>query len=147
MAARYKAVYRDGRLVAEYERGELTYVDTEYYSRKRSVLPAPMLIRDIGEYVSPLDGAHITSRSHHRDHMRAHDVVEVGNEAIGKMQAASMRDKEGPAIDRELGEAIKRRVEEVQAMPQAQYDEHVNKQAYEHAEIASLITAEPAGVL
>lgn len=139
MGVRYKAVFKAGKLFAEYENGQLTYLDPEYSAPKRSALPMPMVIRDIGEYVSPLDGSTITSRSQHRDHMRAHDVVEVGNERIGSMSAAA---ETGVKVDRELGEAIKRRVEEVQAMPQAQYDDHVQKQTHEHAEIASLITAQ-----
>lgn len=38
------------------------------------------IIKDIGEYTSTLDGARITSRSQHRDHMRQHGVIELGNE-------------------------------------------------------------------
>jgi hypothetical protein len=38
------------------------------------------VMRDIGEYKSPLDGSMITSRSQHRDHMQRHGVIEVGNE-------------------------------------------------------------------
>lgn len=138
MGSKYKAVYRDGRLLAEYENGKLVYVADTYSAPKRSELAAPTVLRDIGEYVSPLDGAHISSRSHHRDHMRAHDVVEVGNERIGSMTAAADTPQK---VDRNLGEAIKRRVEEVIAMPQAHYDEHVQKQAYEHAEVAADIVA------
>lgn len=143
MGARYKAVFKDGKLFAEYENGELTYLSDEYRAPKRSDHAMPMIMRDIGEYRSPLDGAMITSRSQHRDHMRAHDVVEVGNEKIGAMQAAAER--YSPSVDRELGEAIKRRVDEVQAMPQAQYDEHVQKQAFEHAEVAALATVTEQG--
>lgn len=138
MAKSYRAVFKNGGLFAEYEDGVLTFLDPKYEAPKRSDHASPMVMRDIGEYVSPLDGQHITSRNQHRDHMRAHDVVEVGNEKIGAMTAAS----EAPVrVDRGLGEAIKRRVEEVQAMPQAQYDDHVNKQAHEHADVASIITA------
>lgn len=128
-------MYRDGELFAEYERDELTYLNPKYQAPKRSLHAAPMVIRDIGEYVSTLDGQHITSRSQHRDHMRAHDVVEVGNEKIGKMTAATQN---APVrVDRDLGEAIKRRVEEVASMPQRQYDEQVEKQAYQHLETVS----------
>lgn len=137
MAARYRAVYKDGKLLAEYEGDELTYLAPEYEAPKRSELAMPMVIRDIGEYVSPIDGQHITSRNQHRDHMRAHDVIEVGTQKISGMSAA--KDTSTPKVDRQLGEAIKRRVEEVRSMPQAHYDEHVQKQTYEHAEVASLI--------
>lgn len=38
------------------------------------------LIPDSQPYVSPLDGSVIGGRRQHRDHMRAHGVIEVGNE-------------------------------------------------------------------
>lgn len=138
MGARYKAVYRGGKLFAEYENGELIYVNPEYSAPKRSeTVKAPMYMRDIGEYRSPIDGSLITSRSAHREHMRQHDVIEVGNERMPQAPSAP------PKPDRELGMAIKRRLEEVDAMPQAQYDAQVQEQQAEHAEIASLITATP----
>lgn len=141
MGVRYRAVFKEGKLFAEYENGVLTYLAPEYSAPKRSALPMPTVIRDIGEYKSPLDGQIITTRSQHRDHMRAHDVVEVGNEPIGGLSAQASTSN--TSTDRELGEAIKRRVEEVQAMPQREYDDQVQKQAFEHAEVASLITATP----
>ncbi len=132
---RYRATWRNGKLFSEQENGELTYLDPEYSAPKRSETVAmPMIMRDIGEYVSTLDGERITSRSQHRDHMKRHDVVEVGNERIG---AAPERQ----ASTREIGEAIKRHVEEVAAMPQREYDTHVIQQAEEHAAVASLVTA------
>lgn len=44
------------------------------------------VMKDIGEYTSPVDGERVTSRSAHREHIRRHDLVEVGNEAIGSME-------------------------------------------------------------
>lgn len=43
------------------------------------------VMRDIGEYTSVVDGTHVSSRSQHRDHIRRHDLIEVGNQAIGSM--------------------------------------------------------------
>lgn len=40
----------------------------------------PYIISDIKEYPSVITGEMITSRSHHRDHLRAHGCVEVGND-------------------------------------------------------------------
>ncbi len=120
MAARYRAIYRGGKLYAEYDGDTLTYLTPDYVPAPRSGLPSPSIMRDIGEYKSPLDGKMITSRSQHRDHMREHDVIEVGNEPIGKMTPPNTDPK-----PREIGEIIKRRVEEVKAMPQAQYDAQV----------------------
>lgn len=72
------------------------------YENKRT--GAPMVMRDIGAYTSPLDGSLITSRSQHREHMRVHDVIEVGNEPIG--------DGSGPKIEMpSVGKDIKRAIE------------------------------------
>lgn len=38
------------------------------------------VVPDIKPYVSPLDGSFVGGRRQHRDHMRAHGVIEVGNE-------------------------------------------------------------------
>jgi hypothetical protein len=38
------------------------------------------IIQDIEPYRSPIDRSVVTSRSRHRDHMREHGVVEMGNE-------------------------------------------------------------------
>lgn len=38
------------------------------------------VVPDIKPYVSPLDGSVVGGRRQHRDHMRAHGVVEVGTE-------------------------------------------------------------------
>jgi len=47
---------------------------------------APMVMRDMGEYRSPLEAnTVITSRSQHREHMRRHGVVEVGTQKLGTM--------------------------------------------------------------
>lgn len=41
---------------------------------------APMVMADIQPYQSVIDGSEITSRSRHREHLRQHGCVEVGNE-------------------------------------------------------------------
>ena len=40
----------------------------------------PMVIKDIEPYRSMIDGSLINSRSRHREHLRAHKCVEIGNE-------------------------------------------------------------------
>jgi len=42
----------------------------------------PIIMPDIKPYTSMLDGSLITSRSHHREHLRAHGCIEVGNERL-----------------------------------------------------------------
>ncbi len=43
---------------------------------------APMIMPDIQPYTSMIDGSTITSRSHHRTHLRAHGYIEIGNEKL-----------------------------------------------------------------
>lgn len=77
----------------------------------------PSIMRDMGEYVSPLDGSHITSRSQHRDHVRKHNVIELGNETVKPVPHRSSFD----------GRQIRDYVEHVRSMPQRQYDERVQR--------------------
>ena len=44
----------------------------------------PMVMEDMKEYISPLDGTRVKSRSDHRKHMLNHGVIEVGNEKLTK---------------------------------------------------------------
>lgn len=135
---RSRTVWKDGQLFAEYVDGELTYLNPDYRAPNRSeTVQAPMYMRDIGEYLSPLDGQMITSRSQHRDHVRKHDVVEVGNERM----PTSVPE---PKTDHDIGRAIKQRIEEVASLPQDAYDTHVKVQRAEHEAIGALATATPA---
>ena len=45
-------------------------------------LHAPMIMTDIQPYRSVIDGREISSRSAHRQHLREHGCVEVGNEWV-----------------------------------------------------------------
>jgi hypothetical protein len=62
-------VYVDGKLV---EKGS-----QEHYESL-----GPMVMLDIQPYKSMIDGSMITSRSVHRDHLRQHGCIEVGNEKM-----------------------------------------------------------------
>lgn len=42
---------------------------------------APMVMPDIKPYQSMIDGSEIKSRSHHREHLRQHGCIEVGNDS------------------------------------------------------------------
>ncbi len=50
----------------------------EYYHRED--VDAPMVMGDIQPYQSMVTGEMITSRSVHREHLRRHQLIEVGNE-------------------------------------------------------------------
>ncbi len=67
-------IVRDGKLI---EKRDTARVST-----------SPMIMRDIQPYKSMIDGSTIQSRSRHRDHLRAHGCIEVGNEKMETKLAA-----------------------------------------------------------
>jgi hypothetical protein len=48
--------------------------------QKQPVRATHMVSSDIGGYVSQVDGTWIESRSKHRDHLKRHGMVELGND-------------------------------------------------------------------
>lgn len=94
MSRKYKAIFDKTGLLAEFENDELTFLREDYEPPDRSDLAAPMVIKDIEAYKSMIDGSMITSRSTHRDHLRAHSCIEVGNEKMEtKIQAPKKVDR------------------------------------------------------
>lgn len=65
-----------------------------------------MIMRDIGEYTSVVDGSRISSRSQHREHIRAHGLIEIGNERFPQ------RTENAPTG---IGKDIKRSIEQLKA--------------------------------
>ena len=61
-----------------YVNGELV----EKGSKEHYESLGPMVMPDIAPYKSMIDGSMITSRSVHRDHLRQHGCIEVGNEKM-----------------------------------------------------------------
>jgi hypothetical protein len=61
-----------------YVNGELV----EKGSKEHYESLSPMVMPDIAPYKSMIDGSMITSRSVHRDHLRQHGCIEVGNEKM-----------------------------------------------------------------
>ena len=54
---------------------------------------APMIMGDIQPYKSMIDGSMITSRSHHRKHLKDHNCIEVGNEKMESKPPAPVKSK------------------------------------------------------
>lgn len=75
----YRAIFDNQGKLAEYEDGELVWVREENALNKPSSI---QVIRDIDPYRSMITGEMITGRSQHRDHLRTHNCVEVGNEKM-----------------------------------------------------------------
>jgi len=77
--SRTRTVYDSKGEAAEYLDDELVWVRDDY---SPNVKVGINVIHDIEPYQSMVDGSMIRSRSHHRDHLRAHGCIEVGNEKM-----------------------------------------------------------------
>jgi hypothetical protein len=81
LGMRTRIVYgRDGEHLARYEDGELVYWRDEKPSDGLDGIRQHVM-KDIQPYKSMLTGEEITSRSRHREHLRDHGCVEVGNDS------------------------------------------------------------------
>ena len=58
------------------EEAERSWIEKE----KNTKRAASMVMSDIGGYISQVDGSWIESRSKHRDHLKRHGMVELGND-------------------------------------------------------------------
>lgn len=66
---------------------------------------APRVLSDIGGYISQVDGSYIDSRSKHRDHLKRHGMVELGNDLPKQQKSIE--------IDRKSQEQRKRTIAEI----------------------------------
>jgi hypothetical protein len=62
----------------------------EYGGEPDNASMSIQIMPDIGEYTSVVDGTRISSRSHHREHIRRHELIEVGNERVRSTAGAQM---------------------------------------------------------
>lgn len=77
----------------------------EYYARKNAhVSAAPMVMSDLPEYRSVIDKSVIGGRRQHRDHLRAHDCIEVGNERRAAPRHEMSQAERVADIKRSMGE-------------------------------------------
>jgi len=77
--SRYRAIYDRKGLLAEYENEELVWVREELGKTSKA---KHQIMLDIQPYKSMVDGSMITSRSKHREHLRQHNCIEIGNETM-----------------------------------------------------------------
>jgi hypothetical protein len=65
---------------------------------------APMVISDIEGYVSQVDGTWIKSKSMHRDHLKQHRMIELGNDVPMKHTEAKISKQSQEARKRQIAE-------------------------------------------
>lgn len=83
-------------------------MDKELYYKQES--NAPMIMGDIKPYQSMVTGEEITSRSKHREHLRQHGMVEVGNEVNYFKQTQEAKREHSSTEIRQLREHIAQQV-------------------------------------
>lgn len=76
---RRRWIYRGGDAVAEFAGDNLVWAKPEYYAPADKA-GAPIFMPDIQPYQSMVTGELIGSRSQHREHLKRHNLVEIGNE-------------------------------------------------------------------
>ena len=65
---------------------------------------APMVISDIEGYVSQVDGSWIDSRSKHRNHLKQHRMIELGNDVPMKHPEIKLTRKSNEERKRQIAE-------------------------------------------
>ena len=71
------------------EAAEQSWIEKEKQIRRA----APMVSSDIGGYVSQIDGSYIESRSKHREHLKRHGMVELGNDVPKQQKVVELSRK------------------------------------------------------
>lgn len=74
---RSRTIYSMGKPIAVYENGDLVWSAKEFVEKADK---SAYIMPDIEPYKSMVDGSEITSRSKHREHLKANGLIEVGNE-------------------------------------------------------------------
>ena len=111
--ARYRAIYDSKGLLYEIENDEVVFMRDDYGTNTES---GPQVIRDIEPYQSMVDGSMITSRSHHREHLKRHNCFEVGNEKFeSRSTPAPPAMDRRQALHRQLGDMSDRQANKILA--------------------------------
>lgn len=109
--SKYKALYDRKGLLAEYQDEELVWVREELDKHTKR---GHQIMLDIQPYKSMVDGSMITSRSKHREHLRQHNCIEIGNE---KMQNTPppVQNNRREMLHRRLGDMSDRQANQILA--------------------------------
>ncbi len=124
MSRRYRAIYKDGRLLAEFEGDECIYLCPEYEAPNRSDLPAPGLISDHHEpFKSMADGRTYDSKSAYRRTLKDRGLTELGNDApLGKpFGAPTKSEARRKMLHKQLADVSDREADKVLKQLRKQY--------------------------
>jgi len=85
------------------EAAEQAWLDKQTMQKRQSA----MVMGDIQPYISQIDGSVINSRSVHRNHLREHKCIEVGNE---QQKQTAQIPRHDPALKQRIIEATNKRL-------------------------------------
>ena len=107
--------------VEEYDRSQMS--DKEYYltfwnyelgspeaeeawkqKQEMTRRESAMVMSDIEGYISQVDGTWIKSRSHHREHLKQHRMIELGNDVPTQHKPVELSRKDQEARKRKIAE-------------------------------------------
>jgi len=98
--SRYRAIYDNKGLVAEVQDDEVVFMrDDESPAQKAGYYVVP----DIQPYQNMIDGKMVTSRSEHRELLKRHGCIEIGNEKM-ETRVAPAQSSRRESIARRLGD-------------------------------------------
>lgn len=89
-------VIRNGKLLT---RREAAMLSAQEAMKSRSEHPAPMVMGDIQPYRNTIDGKPVGGRAQHREFLKRHNVIEVGNERKAAMGTTVAVNKDDIARD------------------------------------------------
>ncbi len=92
-----------GSYIWDSAKGEMVSKD-EYYASQNKV-ESHMIINDIQPYKSMQTGEMIQSRSSHRNHLKQHGLIEIGNEKIQERKPQTYNSEE---VKREIARQLYR---------------------------------------
>ncbi len=112
-------VWRDGKMVEKHLAGPARGMPD---GSKRSSLAAPYITSDYKAYRSTHTGEMIEGRAAHREHLRRHGLVELGNDDVpGKTSQERLRD-----ATRDVAADVAKAYEMLEQGYQAPPEEHIS---------------------
>lgn len=115
--SRYRAIFDKHGIAAEFDGEELTWIRKDRIEKPKG--QSAMIMRDIDPYKSMITGEMISSRSRHREHLRDHNCIEVGNEKMVNTKPSTRTDRKkilhqqlADLSDRQVKKIVKKTIKE-----------------------------------
>jgi hypothetical protein len=108
--SRCRILYDRHGMLAEYQDGELIWCRDGGMDEAES---GPQVVRDLAPYQSMITGEVIDGRKRHRDHLKAHGCVEVGNDTSHLTQRPKITNNRRESLHRMLADVGDREIRRI----------------------------------